>query len=415
MKNYFGFLTLLIGLAFANSALAQSSPHLYNGQQPSNVQWNSYFAAKQDYPVPPFTTTQSGSVPISPGGTTAFLRADGTWAVPGAVILPGDPTATIGSTPVNGVATTYMRSDAAPKLPAVLPALDGSQLTNLTINNLSGLGTGVATALTQNVSGTGAICLVSGSACSGTPGGSSGQMQWNSSGSFAGVSGSSCNASFCTLTGYVLSSPSLGGSVVFSGITGSTQCLQVNSSGIVSGTGSACGGGGGVTTTGSPANGNLTKFSGASTITNGDLSGDCTTSGTLVVTCPSPIAKINVNNSWTAAQRGTPVTLSLSTATATPNFDTGQNFSLTLSSACPCTFANPSTTPVAGQTGVIVIIQDATGGRTIGTWGSNYITPGGVSVGLALSTAANARDYFSYYVDDSTHIVITPGALNAIH
>lgn len=43
-------------------------------------------------------------------------------------------------------------------------------------------------------------------------------------------------------------------------------------------------GGGGVTTTGSPANGNLTKFSGASTITNGDLSGDVTTSGTLATT-----------------------------------------------------------------------------------------------------------------------------------
>lgn len=42
--------------------------------------------------------------------------------------------------------------------------------------------------------------------------------------------------------------------------------------------------GGGVTTTGSPASGNLTKFSGAATITNGDLSGDVTTSGTLATT-----------------------------------------------------------------------------------------------------------------------------------
>ncbi len=39
-----------------------------------------------------------------------------------------------------------------------------------------------------------------------------------------------------------------------------------------------------VTTTGSPASGNLTKFSGATSITNGDLSGDATTSGTLAVT-----------------------------------------------------------------------------------------------------------------------------------
>lgn len=44
------------------------------------------------------------------------------------------------------------------------------------------------------------------------------------------------------------------------------------------------GGAGTVTTTGSPSNGNLTKFSGASTITNGDLSGDVSTSGTLTTT-----------------------------------------------------------------------------------------------------------------------------------
>jgi len=41
---------------------------------------------------------------------------------------------------------------------------------------------------------------------------------------------------------------------------------------------------GSVTTTGSPASGNLAKFSGAATVTNGDLSGDVTTSGSLVTT-----------------------------------------------------------------------------------------------------------------------------------
>jgi hypothetical protein len=42
--------------------------------------------------------------------------------------------------------------------------------------------------------------------------------------------------------------------------------------------------GSGVTATGSPASGNLAKFSGAATITSGDLSGDITTSGTLATT-----------------------------------------------------------------------------------------------------------------------------------
>lgn len=44
------------------------------------------------------------------------------------------------------------------------------------------------------------------------------------------------------------------------------------------------GGAGTVTTTGSPASGNLTAFSGATSITSGDLSGDITTSGTLATT-----------------------------------------------------------------------------------------------------------------------------------
>jgi len=74
--------------------------------------------------------------------------------------------------------------------------------------------------------------------------------------------------------------------LVLSGVTGTTQCLHVNSSGVITGTGVDCGSGSGsVGTTGTPASGNLTQFSGASTITNGNLSGDCTTSGTLAVTC----------------------------------------------------------------------------------------------------------------------------------
>lgn len=48
-------------------------------------------------------------------------------------------------------------------------------------------------------------------------------------------------------------------------------------------------GAGTVTTTGTPATGNLTKFSGATSVTNGDLSGDVTTSGTLATT----VVKVN--------------------------------------------------------------------------------------------------------------------------
>src|SRR5947207_349647 len=33
-------------------------------------------------PITQFGTANSGIVPVSPGGTTQFLRADGTWSVP---------------------------------------------------------------------------------------------------------------------------------------------------------------------------------------------------------------------------------------------------------------------------------------------------------------------------------------------
>ena len=47
---------------------------------------------------------------------------------------------------------------------------------------------------------------------------------------------------------------------------------------------SNAGAGSGVTVSGSPASGNLSKWSGSSSVTNGDLSGDVTTSGSLVTT-----------------------------------------------------------------------------------------------------------------------------------
>jgi hypothetical protein len=165
------------------------------------------------------------------------------------------------------------------------------------------------------------------------------------------------------------------------------------------------------------------NLSGGTLTATGSLSGTGTSpdvtcwSGTSVLgNCADQnFAYFDANQSWTKAQRGTPATVSISTATFTPNFDNAQNFSMTLVHAsCPCIIANPSTTPVAGQSGVFIVIQSSTGSDLIGTWGSDYVTTGGVST-IGLSGAANAIDIFSYYVIDSTHIVITPGALNVVH
>lgn len=85
--------------------------------------------------------------------------------------------------------------------------------------------------------------------------------------------------------------------------TQSGDSITCGTSGATSGT---------VTTTGSPANGNLTKFSGASSITNGDLSGDVTTSGTLAAT----VGKVNgVSYGASPSTHTTPVITASNTAT----------------------------------------------------------------------------------------------------
>jgi hypothetical protein len=78
-------------------------------------------------------TTPNNCVKIVSGNVIADAGAAcGTSSATGA-----NPTATIGAAAVNGVATTFMRSDGAPALPATLPALSGVNLTDLNATNLA--------------------------------------------------------------------------------------------------------------------------------------------------------------------------------------------------------------------------------------------------------------------------------------
>jgi len=86
------------------------------------------------------------------------------------------------------------------------------------------------------------------------------------------------------------------------------------------------------------------------------------------------------------------------TGSVTLDFNTNQNFVLTLTGNV--TLANPSTEAV-GQTGVIVCIQDGTGSRTL-SLGTDYETAGGA--GITLSTAASAVDVIPYFVKASGSI-----------
>ena len=85
-----------------------------------------------------------------------------------------------------------------------------------------------------------------------------------------------------------------------------------------------------------------------------------------------------------------------STANATGNvtldFDANQNFVLTFTGNV--TLVNPSTESV-GQSGIIVIIQDGTGSRTIAI-GTDYEWP--ASTATTISTSANAVDIIPYFI-----------------
>ena len=108
----------------------------------------------------------------------------------------------------------------------------------------------------------------------------------NNGGSGA-ASGSTYNGSAAVTLSYnsigaaPLASPTFTGTVIIpavtlSGITGSTQCLQVNTSGTVSGTGSTCGSGGGglsfpATVSGTTTSGGIPYFSSVTTLTSSGL------------------------------------------------------------------------------------------------------------------------------------------------
>ena len=122
--------------------------------------------------------------------------------------------------------------------------------------------------------------------------------------------------------------------------------------------------------------------------------------GTDVQAFDADIVAKDVNNTFTAAQRGSTDTDTTNTGNVTLNFDTNQNFVLTLTGNV--TLDNP-TTEAVGQSGFITFIQDGTGGRTV-SLGTDYETAGGA--GLTLSSAASATDVVPYIVVASGRVLL---------
>lgn len=88
--------------------------------------------------------------------------------------------------------------------------------------------------------------------------------------------------------------------------------------------------------------------------------------------------------------------------TITLDLATANNFSFTLNANATNTLANPSN-PVAGQSGIIYISQDATGSRLL-SFGSYWTFPGGTTP--IISTAPSATDALVYTVRSTTSITV---------
>ena len=119
--------------------------------------------------------------------------------------------------------------------------------------------------------------------------------------------------------------------------------------------------------------------------------------GSTVQAYDADTAKTDVVQTFTAAQRGSITTLT-DGATITPDFALNNHYQVTLGGNR--TLANP-TNVVAGQSGVIRVVQDGTGSRTL-AYGSNWKFSNGAAP--VLTTTANAVDLLVYFVESSSRI-----------
>lgn len=110
-------------------------------------------------------------------------------------------------------------------------------------------------------------------------------------------------------------------------------------------------------------------------------------------------AKLNTAQTFTAAQRGAYVTLT-DQATVAIDLALGNHHQIVLGGNR--TLGAP-TNVVAGQSGVIRVVQDGTGSRVL-SYNAIFKFPGGTAP--TLTTAANSVDLLAFHVESATRIAV---------
>ena len=120
----------------------------------------------------------------------------------------------------------------------------------------------------------------------------------------------------------------------------------------------------------------------------------------------------SAQNTFTKAQVPSVFSATLASVSGVLDFDTYQNFIVTLSAGAN-TFANPTTeASQIGQTGVIIFIQRASGNASSLSFAdpTDYETAG--SAGIALSTEVNDYDVVPYIIKANNSILLGTPQLN---